>query len=411
MARVAMIVWNEFVHDARVLKEAQTLVGAGHQVTVHAIRKPGSLVDREEFRSGIRVIRVKRDAPWLWPRSELNSKKSSESFLITEARRIASRLRWPYSLVARVIAHSRLSLSVFRGRPDVIHAHDVNVLPTAWLGAKLLRIPLVYDAHEISTDREGYKPFRRWVGMTERFIMARVAASITTTNMRAKFFSRAYNISRPLVLQNVPRYTVAKGSNILRKELNLVEQWPIVLYQGGLQQGRGIDCLLRAVANVRHAYLVLIGDGAEKENLHKIVCDLAIQDRVTFVPTVSLDMLPIYTASADIGVQPILNTCLNHLTTDSNKLFEYIMAGLPVIASDLPEIAKIVIEHEVGELVPSGDVIALSSALTALVHDVNLRNFYGVKSREAAQTLNWENQEHILVECYERVVADADVPA
>src|SRR5690606_40482492 len=96
---------------------------------------------------------------------------------------------------------------------------------------------------------------------------------------------------------------------------------------------------------------------------------LQLEQPVRFIPTVALPELPSYTASADIGVQPIENTCLNHYTTDSNKLFEYVQAGLPVVASDLPEIRRVVREHDLGVLVPEGNSVALAAALRDLVGD------------------------------------------
>jgi glycosyltransferase involved in cell wall biosynthesis len=114
--------------------------------------------------------------------------------------------------------------------------------------------------------------------------------------------------------------------------------------------------------------------------------------------------LPSYTASADIGVQPIENTCLNHFTTDSNKLFEYLIAGLPVIASDLPEIRRIVRQNGIGELVRPGDDQQLIDALNRLVADAPLRHRLRENSLRTARELNWEEQEAALVSLYDSVL-------
>ncbi|MBN7142258.1 glycosyltransferase, partial [Ectopseudomonas oleovorans] len=129
-----------------------------------------------------------------------------------------------------------------------------------------------------------------------------------------------------------------------------------------------------------------------------------LRNRVFFIPTVRLAELPSYTASADIGVQPIENTCLNHYTTDSNKLFEYVQAGLPVVASDLPEIRRIVRQHDLGLLVPAGDSDALADALRRMVSDAGLRQHHAQRARAAAAALSWEVQEHLLVDLYRRVL-------
>ena len=312
-------------------------------------------------------------------------------------------------LVARLWTHAGLATQLVRSRPDAIHAHDVNVLPTAWLAAKIARVPLIYDAHEISTDREGYKAFRGLVGWIEKKLMPKAAGTITTTEARAKFFARAYGIARPLVLQNRPRLVRVQGPNRICEELGLDEPWPIVLYQGGLQPGRGLPRLVEAAGKVPEAYFVFIGGGRQAAELHELAAKLELRDRVHFIPTVALDELPAYTASADIGVQPIENTCLNHFTTDSNKLFEYVIAGLPVVASQLPEIGKVVREHDLGLLVSEGNTEALANAIHELVRDPALRERYRANAERAAQSLNWEAQEQSLVELYSRVLPAAPV--
>jgi glycosyltransferase involved in cell wall biosynthesis len=284
----------------------------------------------------------------------------------------------------------------------------VNTLPTAWIVSALTRSPLVYDAHEISTDREGYASFRSFVGWIEKRLVPRAVATITTTDTRAKFFARAYSIPRPLVLQNRPRLSTVERSQRIREELQLDQQWPIVLYQGGLQQGRGLERLVDAAAQVANAYFVFIGGGRLESVLKDRTRVLKLESRVHFIPTVSLEDLPYYTASADIGVQPIENTCLNHFSTDSNKLFEYIIAGLPIVASNLPEIRKVVREHHLGLLVQPGSTDELVAALNKLVMDSTLCKHYHLNSLRAAKQLNWEEQEHRLVELYKNLLPDND---
>ncbi|TDA95497.1 glycosyltransferase [Halomonas marinisediminis] len=410
-----MVVWNEFLNDARVLKEAETLQAEGWQVVVHALHTPGVTRDRESLSSGINVVRVARSPLWKLRKrkclkAERNASKRSEKAK-QQPQKVAvsppeTFVRQLLKLVARLWTHAGLAIQLVRSRPAAIHAHDVNVLPTAWLAAKLARVPLIYDAHEISTDREGYKAFRGMVGWLEKRIMPKVAGTITTTDARAKFFARAYGIPRPLVLQNRPRLLKVEGSNRIREELGLSEPWPIVLYQGGLQPGRGLPKLVEVAKQVPEAYFVFIGGGRQTAELHQLAADLGLTDRVHFISTVPLAELPSYTASADIGVQPIENTCLNHFTTDSNKLFEYVIAGLPVVASQLPEISKVVRHHDLGLLVPPGDTEALADAIRTLVQDAGMRKHYQANAEKAAQSLNWETQEASLLELYHRVLGN-----
>ncbi|WP_338443962.1 glycosyltransferase family 4 protein [Pseudomonas sp. LTR0] len=404
MKKIAMIVWNEFLNDARVLKEAQTLRNAGYQVCVFALHTPGVTRQRDRLNDGIEVVRVARSPLW-----KLRNRKapSASPLQADKSQGPSGNLGFKHQLlrlVVRAWTHAALLVHMVRYGAHVVHSHDVNTLPTAWLAARLSRARLVYDAHEISTSREGYDGFRRLVGMVEKRLMPTADGTITTTDARAKYFARAYQIVRPTVLQNRPRLTHCGSTNRIREELGLTEQWPIIVYQGGLQQGRGLEKLIRTAASVPEAYFVLIGGGRLAYLLSRLIEELELQDRVRIIPTVPLAELPSYTASADIGVQPIENTCLNHYTTDSNKLFEYLIAGLPVVATDLPEIRRIVRKHDVGILVPANDPTNLAQALSVLVNDVTLRKTYAQNSRSAASSLNWEEQESRLIELYQRVL-------
>lgn len=407
MKKIAMIVWNEFLNDARVLKEAQTLQHAGYQVRVFALHTPGITPQQERLKDGIEVFRVARSPLWQLRKRKIACAASTQAGKNQGHIRKLSIKHQVLRLIARTWTHTALLVHMVRYGASVVHSHDVNTLPTAWLASRISRARLVYDAHEISTSREGYDSFRRLVGMVEKRLMPAADGTITTTDARAKYFARAYHVTRPTVLQNRPRLTRCAPTNRIREELGLAEQWPIVIYQGGLQQGRGLEKLIRVAAKVPDAYFVLIGGGRLAHSLSQLIEELDLQDRVHIIPTVPLAELPSYTASADIGVQPIENTCLNHYTTDSNKLFEYLIAGLPVVATDFPEIRRIVRRHDVGVLVSSDDPTGLAHALNVLVSDANLREAYAQNARSTAVTLNWEEQESRLVDLYQQVLSSA----
>lgn len=389
--RVEMLVWNTFLNDARVFNEAQTLAQAGYAVTVNALAAPRVALERERLAAGFAVRRF-------------GTRHGSRQLALGRSRWSSSSIGLVLRALSRLGTQLSMLVSVCRARPDVVHAHDVNMLPLAWLAARWCRAALVYDAHEISTHREGYRALRPLVAWLERRIMPRAAGVITTTDARARFFARAYKVPRPLVLQNRPRHSRVQANDRIRHELGLVRPWPVVIYQGGQQPGRGLNLLMRAMAQVPEAYLVMVGGGSLHETLRAQVVEQGLAQRVHFVPTVPLAELSSYSASADIGVQPIENTCLNHYTTDSNKLFEYVQAGLPVVASDLPEIRRVVREHDLGLLVPAGDSTALATALNCLVENADKRRFHAQQSLKAAAALSWEQQEGELLALYERVL-------
>lgn len=405
LKRISMVVWNQFLHDARVMKEAETLQSAGYKVTVHALHEPGLTSQRETLPTGIDIRRVSAS-----PYAALYAARRSKKKIKNQSEQGTSSSIFSVLLIilSRLWAHLGLMVQIGKAKPDIIHAHDVNTLPTAWLAAKITRSSIVYDAHEISTGREGYANYRSLVWCIEKHLMPRAAGTITTTKTRAKYFSRAYRVPRPLVLQNRPRYCRYSRSNRIREELSLDQSWPIVLYQGGLQKGRGLELLVNAAALVKNAYFVFIGGGRLETILKDRVHSLKLDDRVYFIPTVALNELLYYTASADIGIQPIENTCLNHYSTDSNKLFEYVQAGLPVIATGMPEIRRIVKEYNLGLLVPEGDSSALAHAINELVQDPVKRKSFSNNCQQTAAFLNWEAQEHALIDLYRCILPEQE---
>ncbi|MBH3354776.1 glycosyltransferase family 4 protein [Stutzerimonas stutzeri] len=384
-----MLVWNTFLNDARVLNEAKTLARAGYEVRVHALALVAVTPALETLEPGLTVQRCGVGQGRRQQGGGAGRFKGLTLLLL---------------LCARVFTMLQMGWEVLSARPHLVHAHDVNMLPLAWLASRFARVPLVYDAHEISTGREGYQSYRGLIAWLEKRIMRRAAGTITTTDARAKFFARAYGIERPLVLQNCPRRLLTVRSNRIHEQLRLSQAWPIVIYQGGLQPGRGLALLVKAAVSVPDAYFVFIGGGGLTSELKSLSRRLGLTERLHFIDTVPLADLPSYTASADIGVQPIEDTCLNHYTTDSNKLFEYVQAGLPLVASNLPEIRRVVQEHNLGLLVPPGDTAALAAALRELVADQGRRQHYAARSRKAAAVLSWESQEHGLLALYDRVL-------
>lgn len=405
MTTICMTVWNTFLNDARVLKEAQTLSASGYRVTVIAVHVKSQTERQEELPGGIRVLRVEKSLPLflsplhglyrrLFPhRQVMHASGGGRQGSPRKGLRIATR-------IGAAMAILRMAYAAWRENADIYHAHDANTLLMGWTAARLRGAKLVYDAHEISTDREGYGFLRHVMRWLERWLTPRVEAMITTTDLRADHFVEAYGCRRPLVLQNRPRFAPPPGRGALRARLNLPPDRFLALYQGGVQPGRGLRNIVRLAARVPEATFVFIGDGRQAPELRALVKELGVEERVHFVPTIPLAELPRYTVDADVGLQVLRNTCLNHWTTDSNKLFEYIMAGVPVIASDFPEIRRVVSDGPVGILVDPEDLSGMEAAVRKMMTDEPFRRLCRENCRARAEKWSWEAQEGELVALY-----------
>jgi glycosyltransferase involved in cell wall biosynthesis len=122
--------------------------------------------------------------------------------------------------------------------------------------------------------------------------------------------------------------------------------------------------------------------------------------RLYYQPAVPQDELQYYTFDADVGVVPIPDNCMSHHLSLPNKLFEFIQGGLAVVASDLPEISRVINEYNVGQTYEAGNIVAFSERIKTILRNVELLATYRNNSDKAAKVLNWQNEQQILLQIY-----------
>jgi len=397
--KVCMVVWNTFVTDARVTREAKSLIELGREVTVIAVHEPGK-TRKQEVKDGIRIIRVKR--PFV--SGKINTKFKPEQATIIKRPTLKMKAKYWLKPMIQLSIKWLIGLKflyyAIREKAGVYHAHDLNTLIPVYIASRMRGTRLVYDAHEISTDRAGWGNKKIWQ-LVEKILIRRADEVITTNLTRAEYLRSIYEIPLPTIVHNVPNYISLQRTNLLREKLNIPDSKPILLYQGGIQRERGLETLIEAMEWINpSAVLVFIGNGSLKHKLIYMVDQLNLKSRVYFMDAVPMDQLLYYTASADIGMQVLQNTCFNHYSACSNKLFEYIMAGIPVIASDLPEMRKIIETSMTGLLIDPRDPRNIADAVNRLLEDKELYQTFSRNTREASKIYNWENEKHHLQKLY-----------
>src|SRR5699024_7683329 len=140
-----------------------------------------------------------------------------------------------------------------------------------------------------------------------------------------------------------------------------------------LCRSRGLFKLLDAFRDIEGARLIMIGDGKERLNLIDYHKELGLEHKVHFIQRVPYRELRRYTKAADLGIQFLENTNFNHYSASSNKLFEYIMAHVPVIGSKLPEIEAVIEGEQIGLTVEPESTRQLKEAIQKLVDGDELR--------------------------------------
>lgn len=408
-----MLVKNSFQFDARVRREAETLIDAGHEVTVVAVQSPG-VTQRHEHLGDLEVRRVER----LYGRFARLGGPSTVAPGLEEGRALPAEgalravVAWVGPLVAPVLRtlnawtlNARMTVLAENLRPDVVHAHDLNTLVAGCLVKRLTGAALVYDAHELHSHRNDMGAVRRtWGALQERICLRYVDEVVTATASWADFLRGKYGIARPTVVRNVPAVKGQVRRRDLRAALDISLTDRILLYQGSVQRGRGLDPALAALPLVPRAVLVVIGYGAHRPALEREAARRGLRDRVRFVGPIPNEELLSWTAGADIGLCCIENTSLSYFWSLPNKLFEYMSARVAVVASDFPEMAQIVQGEDVGTVCDPGDHRSIAAAINELLDAPARRR--GCAERGAAAVLarhHWGQERWRLNDVYERI--------
>lgn len=370
MKNIVNIVLNDFVNDSRVLKVSTTLVDMSYAVTVVAMHNEG-LQERESFNS-VKVDRIKLTTR-PWPRSKAIQLFKYLEFLI--------RAVWRYH------------------RADVVHCNDLSALPIGVI-IKILgkNVKVVYDCHEYETELDSLKGIEKKAKkVLERCLIPFADQVITVSDSIASEYARLYDVVKPHLVLNCPVYLEQPKKNLFRESMGIRSDQRIFLYQGGLSKGRGIELLLEAFSGLKSDKNVLVCMGYGPLE-YQIKEKALVNNTIYFHPAVKPDVLLNYTSSADFGILFYEDTCLNHRYCSPNKIFEYLMAGLPVLASNLFEMKRLITEENVGIVAEENTIKGFRSAIQA-----SLQQDYSIIQNNVFRTRKkycWEEQEKVLKEVY-----------
>ena len=367
--QVVSFVLNDFLNDSRVLKTASCFARSGFSVTVVALHN-GTLARRER-RGAVRVDRIK-----LWTRS-------------WKKIRVVQSIKYIEFLIRSFLLYRKV---------PICYCNDLNTLPIGFL-IKVFGggCYVIYDSHELaindSPNQTRVAIFLRKV--MEGFLIRFVDEVIVVSDSIGKVYSRMYSIPTPHTILNCPPFSDRDEQNIFREKFDIADEQNIFLYQGALCEGRGIHSLINTFMgfNTNRSVIIFMGYGP----LLSVIEDAAKNsDLIFYHPAVSPEKLLSYTSSADFGVAFIEDVCLSYRYCLPNKLFEYLMAGLPVLTSNVVEMKRFV-EHEgVGVVAADNSVAGLRSGIkTILDSDYQVAQSHILRVRKK---YSWENQEKALKE-------------
>jgi glycosyltransferase involved in cell wall biosynthesis len=291
---------------------------------------------------------------------------------------------------------------------DIVHVHypffgTAELLPS--LKRKGLIKRLVITLHMDATAR-GWKGaiFSAYRHLFQNRILAAADVLLASSRdyvERSSFRNVANRVVELPFGVDVTRFSPGASE---RDRFGIPQGAPLVLFVGGMDSAhafKGVPELLRAMADLPDAHLLLVGEGGLRPSYERLARDLGMTARCHFVGAQKDDALIAAYRSADVLAFPSLSAA----EAFGLVAVEAQACGTPVIASNLPGVRTVVADGETGILVPAGDVKALHFALVRILSDRTLRNRLSSAARDRVETrFAWTTHMDGLVEVYQRMM-------
>lgn len=366
MIKVISVVSNDIVADNRVHKIAISLEANGYQVTVIG-RRFGKAEKPLERQYEIRRFRL-----WF---------NKGPLFYIN--------------------LNLRFFLYLLFSDAKIILSNDLDTLLSCSLAALMRKKHLVFDSHELFPEVPEliHRPrIRRIWKFLEKWLVSKLKHGFTVSPSIADFYMEAYGVKFEII-RNLGNFRYDHEFEGIKKS----DKRKIIIYQGALNLGRGLELLIESMQYVDKAVLQIIGSGDVASKLKRLTKRLDLENRVQFIGRLPLERLWEFTASASIGISIEEDLGLNYKYALPNKLFDYIQARIPVIISDLPEMVRIVQRYRIGKVLTERNTDSLSQIINGMLKEEIAKNSYASNLELAARELCWEKEEEKLIRLFRRV--------
>ncbi len=293
----------------------------------------------------------------------------------------------------------RLLLFLLFSKFDILLSNDLDTLPANFIVSKIKNKRLVYDSHEYFTEvpeligRPRVKKVWEWL---EKKMVPKVKTAFTVCNSIARIYEEKYG-THFRVVRNLP-----VAGSFTQKSGKVANRQKIILYQGALNIGRGLEQAISAMHFIENVKLIIAGGGDILTQLQNLVIKENLQNKVEFTGRLPLEELAKLTPQADLGLSIEEDLGLNYRFALPNKLFDYIQAQVPVLITNLPEMVAIVTHYQIGEITESLEPRHLAEKITDALNNQKKRKIWQSNLQLAAKELTWENEEKVIWEIFER---------
>jgi glycosyltransferase involved in cell wall biosynthesis len=296
----------------------------------------------------------------------------------------------------------RLFFFLLFRRSGMLVSNDLDTLPAVYLVAKIKNKPLVFDSHEYFTglpELVNHKFARGVWAAFERILLPRIRYGYTVCQSISEAYRTKYGI-RLAVVRNLP---ISTGPGTAIESPGDPPRNDLIIYQGALNMGRGLEAMIRAMTYLGKYRLHIYGDGTIARELVKLRDSLSLGETVAFMGRIPFDELMMHTRKASLGISLEENIGLNYQYALPNKLFDYIQAQVPVLVADLPEMHRIVAAYGVGQVVRDREPELLARQVEEMMSSGELRAVWKKNLRAAAAELCWEKEVDRLRDVYRNV--------
>jgi glycosyltransferase involved in cell wall biosynthesis len=383
---ICIIARKRLTYNSRVTRQVETYLDEGHRVSVISLGSrvaPGNPLVTEHT-----VSPFKPDVGFSPSLAGFFSLLARSCLLIDSLERrflhCSSLLNVGFELtfIANVLDIA------LRDRADVYVVHDSYPLIVCSLIARRHRAKVIYDSVELAFDRgRRVQLVGRWRPWLERPIVRRVHSIVTIGDSLAKAISDYYRVKLPTVVRNCSKYQQRPE---VRRESNTV------VYVGGISPAYGVEDLVNAMALVERSRLRIVGPSSDddRRRLMRLIERLGLESRIDVLQPVEPKQVLEVAATGEVGMIYFRTDCLNRQLACPNKLFEYIMARVPIVSVSTPDIREIVEGCNIGLVVEDADPKALAVAIGRVIRD---KETYQGNLDACAREYCWENEARKLV--------------
>ena len=357
MKRIVISVTNDLTTDQRVAKTCEVLLEIGYDVLLVGRRLKKSLPIERDYRT------------------------------------VRFRLLFNKGLLFYAEFNIRLFIFLLFTKKNLLYSNDLDTLLPNYLIGRIQQKTLVFDSHELFSEipelvtKPRVKNF--WLYL-EKTIIPTLKNVITVSGSIKKHYLNLYGVSATVV-RNIPKL---EKINPQKFEIN-TEGKNVIIYQGAVNIGRGIELMIEAMPLLDEYLFIVIGDGDILKELIEKVMRLNLNNKVKFLGKITPDKLKKLTLNGTIGISLEEDLGLNYRFALPNKIFDYLHANIPILTADLPEMRALIEKYSVGEILHERTPEVLAKTIMSMT-----KKSYTKELTLAKEKLNWTKEKKKLTSIF-----------